>query len=223
MNKQRVNEIILSPESLKYNSDLGVVNELIQSFPYFSTPYIMLSKMLHDENSIYFDKNLKISAAYVGDREILFNYIHSSEKPAPEYLKAFETSESISAKEPVIEPTQIPEIQENQSEKVILMESMPPVLVERELEQVKPSIETTAEIYKEKQQGISTFDLFQYPVSDYFGQYYKKKTKGSLRMNRQLIRNFRILSPVKKVFPTGSMSSNQTKKVRVMGKSRKKN
>ena len=57
MNKQRITEIIAKPENLNYDSDYPLVRELIDSFPYFSTPYVMLSKMLHDENSIYFDHN----------------------------------------------------------------------------------------------------------------------------------------------------------------------
>jgi hypothetical protein len=177
MNKQRVNEIILSPESLKYNSDLGVVNELIQSFPYFSTPYIMLSKMLHDENSIYFDKNLKLSAAYIGDREILYNYIKSREKSVAEIQYVAESSPSVSEPQPIPERISIPEIEENQPESTNEVTVLQPVLGHKEPETIAPSLNAEIEPEKEKLQRGSTFDLFQYPVSDYFGQYYKKNKK----------------------------------------------
>ena len=165
MNKQRINEIISSPESLQYGSDLNVVNELIHSFPYFSTPYIMLSRMLHDENSIYFDKNLKISAAYIGNREILYNYIH--EKAHIEDLKAIES-------QPVVDNLQRPGTEENPP-----VYTVPRQNIEKEKE---PEVVSTDENKILEPQIIkplrnSVFDLLQYPVSDYFGQYYKKGTK----------------------------------------------
>jgi tetratricopeptide (TPR) repeat protein len=75
MNRQRIFEIISAPENIKYEPDLPIVKELIESFPYFPTPHIILAKLLYDENSIYFDKNLKLSAAYIGNREILYHYL----------------------------------------------------------------------------------------------------------------------------------------------------
>ena len=158
MNKQRVNEIILSPESLKYNTDLGVVNELIQSFPYFSTPYIMLSKMLHDENSIYFDKNLKISAAYAGDREILYNYIKTKEK-----------AQIISEQPAAPEQFTTPEIKENPA----IQLSSEPVLADP----VSLSLHSDIQPPKGKTDRTLSLDLLQYPITDYFGQYYKKNKK----------------------------------------------
>jgi len=177
MNKQRVNEIILSPESLKYHSDLSVVNELIQSFPYFSIPYIMLSKMLHDENSIYFDKNLKISAAYAGDREILYNYINSKEKSPEESQDIAETSKSVSESKSQTEPIASTVVEENQPENLVAAESSQPVLTQKDPEPISLSVTSDTEIQIEKPQTHSTFDLIQYPVSDYFGQYYKKNKR----------------------------------------------
>ena len=177
MNKQRVNEIILSPGSVEYNTDLGVVNELIQSFPYFSTPYIMLSKMLHDENSIYFDKNLKISAAYAGNREILYNYIKSKEKRASEIQIAPELKELVSEKHYIPEQITSPVVEENPDENIIEVASDQPVLAQTVPEPVIISISPEKEPRKETSQKSSTLDLLQYPVSDYFGQYYKKNKK----------------------------------------------
>jgi hypothetical protein len=75
MNRQQFLNIIENPVSDK-EQNLSVVKELIESFPYYAAPYVVLSKIFYDDNSIYFDKYLKLSAAYVGDRELLYEYIN---------------------------------------------------------------------------------------------------------------------------------------------------
>ncbi len=117
MNKQRITEIISAPGNLNYDSDYPLVKELIESFPYFSTPHVMLSKMLYDENSIYFDKNLKISAAYIGNREILYNYIHEKhEKIQPEFQEITEAPVALIEQKPAIL------VEEASIEKIIVAE-----------------------------------------------------------------------------------------------------
>jgi len=167
MNKQRINEIISSPGRLQYSSDLNVVNELIRSFPYFSTPYLMLSKMLHDENSIHFDKNLKISAAYIGNREILYNYIHEMSQPA--ISKVAESQPVYNIQETLITGNE----PDNEGSAKIA----PIGFNEKEPGHV-PAIENkTDEPYHVKSSGSPVSGLLQYPMSDYFGQYYKKNQK----------------------------------------------
>lgn len=76
MNKQQLNTILANPANLSYEKDLPIIKEMIESFPYYSGSYIMLARLLHQEKSIYLDKYLKLSAAYIGNRENLYNYLH---------------------------------------------------------------------------------------------------------------------------------------------------
>jgi|GEM_PF-6297398 len=168
MNKQRINEIIASPGSLQYGSDLGVVNELIHSFPYFSTPYLMLSRMLHNENSIYFDKNLKISAAYIGNREVLYNYIH--EKAITDDSKAVDFHPS---DDKLINQ----DTKKDHSSYAVSEHIAPIVPIEKEPEPVSTNESKAIEPQIIKPLGNTVSELFQYPVSDYFGQYYKKSAE----------------------------------------------
>jgi len=80
MNIEHINNIIRRPETLHYEEDLPLVKELIESFPYFAPAYAMLTKMLHADNSVYLDKYLHLTAAYIGDREVLYNYLYPPQK-----------------------------------------------------------------------------------------------------------------------------------------------
>nr|MDQ3073277.1 hypothetical protein [Bacteroidota bacterium] len=79
MNQAEWKRLVKDPASLQYNKDLPLVKELIESFPYFSTSYIWLARMLKDDNSIYMDKYLKLAATYAGDRELLYEFLHKIE------------------------------------------------------------------------------------------------------------------------------------------------
>ncbi len=174
MNKQRITEIIATPGNLNYNSDYPLVKELIESFPYFSTPYVMLSKMLHDENSIYFDKNLKISAAYIGNREILYDYIHKKPEEAIEL-------QGIVEKEPL-------EVSEIVQETTIVTKPIQSIdIVEEVQPQEMESVPAAVQIHEEKESKpisnhINHFhdfgnEILQYPITDYFSQLYKKEPR----------------------------------------------
>ena len=184
MNKQRITEIIAKPENLNYDSDYPLVRELIDSFPYFSTPYVMLSKMLHDENSIYFDKNLKISAAYIGNREILYKYIHENRKNSKQELIEIAAENQLPVEQTDIEK---PEITESAPDMVIIPETAPhqfeaafeePIIAkappEPEPESANPEKEAIPISKKINHFHDFGNEILQYPITDYFSQYYKK-------------------------------------------------
>ncbi|RYD80872.1 MAG: hypothetical protein EOP53_07435 [Sphingobacteriales bacterium] len=77
MNKQRAINIIREPLRMEHEKDLPLIKELIEEFPYFSAPYVLLTKLLSEQKSIYLDKYLKLSASYIGDREVLYHLIHA--------------------------------------------------------------------------------------------------------------------------------------------------
>src|SRR5688500_601468 len=87
MNQQQLNRILDNPANLNYEQDLPVIKEMIESFPYYAGSYIILTKLFHTEKSIYLDKYLKLSAAYIGDREVLYRYLHKQPEPAKEILQ----------------------------------------------------------------------------------------------------------------------------------------
>ena len=80
MNKGQFENIIKHPEHMDYVKDLPLLKELIESFPYFPASYLLMTKLLYREKSIYTEKYIKLTAAYQGDREILYQFLYGDEE-----------------------------------------------------------------------------------------------------------------------------------------------
>lgn len=144
MNKQQLNTILENPANLSYEKDLPIIKEMIESFPYYSGAYIMLTRLLHQEKSIYLDKYLKLSAAYIGNRENLYNYLHQENiNPENEITEA----EPVINKEEVTDHKESIKFEENNTQAAVSSEiqqtETPAELVLEEAEQSKE--EKTAE------------------------------------------------------------------------------
>jgi len=82
MNREEFLKYLESPGQLDKRSILEV-HELLNEFPYFQTAHLMLLKNLHVLGNIKFDSQLKKSAAYIGNRSVLYYLLHKPEKKEP--------------------------------------------------------------------------------------------------------------------------------------------
>jgi hypothetical protein len=55
--------------------DSRLLTALLKNFPYFQTAHLLLAKSLHNQNSIDYNNQLKITAAYATDRKVLHQLI----------------------------------------------------------------------------------------------------------------------------------------------------
>lgn len=76
MDNERFFHMMQSPESMT-QADTKSLFDLIKIFPNFPSAHILLLYNLYNTNSDKFDLQLRESAIYVGDRKILFNFIHN--------------------------------------------------------------------------------------------------------------------------------------------------
>lgn len=76
MQKDIFNNILLDDSKL---ADLPVADLqlLVEQFPYFQTARILLLKKMREEESLAFDRELKNSAVYIGDRAKLYIYLNA--------------------------------------------------------------------------------------------------------------------------------------------------
>lgn len=74
MNKNQFISFIENPDKLS-GADGVLLAELIKNFPYFQTAHLLYAKSLHNENSIHYNNQLKITAAYASDRKVLHRLI----------------------------------------------------------------------------------------------------------------------------------------------------
>jgi len=117
MNLDKFYQYLDNPEELGATS-LAHLSELIEEYPFFQTAQLLYLKNLQVLENIKFNKQLKLTAAYMYDRRFLFEFlnqpIHSSNEgqepasePNPEPLVEFLPEPVVS--EPPPEPTQEPE------------------------------------------------------------------------------------------------------------------
>ena len=78
MNRNQFISYIEDPDKLS-GADGVLLSGLIRDFPYFQTAHLLYSKSLHNQNSIHYNNQLKITAAYATDRKVLHRLITARE------------------------------------------------------------------------------------------------------------------------------------------------
>ena len=70
----------MKPGQLTGKESINTLQEFVEEFPYFQTAHLLLAKSMHEQQHVRYEKQLKLAAAYAGDRKSLYNLIHSLKK-----------------------------------------------------------------------------------------------------------------------------------------------
>lgn len=144
MNREEFISYIKNPARLDKTS-LSEINELLEEFPYFQSGHLLFLKNLHTLDHIRFAGQLKKSAAYLANREILYRLLYDysdleAEDNVEEKIIPSEIPHSISEKETLIEdrPVNIEEGNNNKNIEEIAnkQETEPSVEKEKETETI---------------------------------------------------------------------------------------
>ncbi len=81
MRRENIITFVHDPSKLDQSS-LGELEELLDTYPWFQTAHLLVAKNHHNIDSIKFHEVLRDSAAYAGDRTVLYHLIHSPDKRA---------------------------------------------------------------------------------------------------------------------------------------------
>jgi len=76
--ENKISSLIQNPYIIGKDESIYILN-VLQNFPYFQTAHILYSKSLQNAKSIRFKSQLKKTAIYSGDRNLLFNIINQQE------------------------------------------------------------------------------------------------------------------------------------------------
>lgn len=123
MNRNQFISYVNRPDHLSGNESI-VLAELLKNFPYFQTAHLLYAKSLHNQHSIHYNNQLKITAAYATDRKVLHQLITNQLKPeqVENDLKIIETVAEI-VTEKIVEKVEfveiIEEIEENDTGKTL--------------------------------------------------------------------------------------------------------
>lgn len=63
---------------------LSDINELVSLFPYFQSGHLLLLRTLHMMSDVKFESQLRSSALYIADREVLYNVLNAPLPPSGE-------------------------------------------------------------------------------------------------------------------------------------------
>jgi hypothetical protein len=133
---------LMDPGGNLGKDSLQSLQEYISEFPYFQTAHALLAQTMNEQQHVRFEKQLKVAAAYAGDRNSLYNLIHPkpsrlfSDKPSaidsPFIVKAAEVEldkENIFLEEKSV----IPPSEENKEDLVVpeyVFTPTPPLFVD---------------------------------------------------------------------------------------------
>jgi len=96
MNAQQLLSWMKEPGNLGKEAS-AQLDTLTQTFPYFQTAHLLYIKSLHNENSFLYNNQLKVSAAYVTNRRVLYELI--TRKPAVKEVAAKEVAVAVEKEE----------------------------------------------------------------------------------------------------------------------------
>ena len=80
MNRENFIQAIKEPQSIT-QEEIQPLDQLVAQYPFFQTAQLLLTKGLHNTDSIRYNKQLKKAAAYSGNRKLLFSLISKNTVP----------------------------------------------------------------------------------------------------------------------------------------------
>src|SRR3954464_914083 len=77
LNRQLFLQLLEHPDSVSEQENIAL-KKFTEDFPYCQTGQLLFVKHLHSQQSVHYPEQLKIAAAYVADRKVLYNLIHTA-------------------------------------------------------------------------------------------------------------------------------------------------
>lgn len=89
MSRERFIALVKNP-ALVRAEDAPFLEELLKEFPYFQTAHLLAARCYKVNDSIHLQKQIKIAAAHITDRKVLYNLLENSQPATsvevPEYI-----------------------------------------------------------------------------------------------------------------------------------------
>ena len=111
MQKEQLIHLFQQPSTIDH-AETNELRELLEQYPYFQAARAVRLKGLRNSNSLHYNKELKIAAAYTTDRSVLFDFITSEEfnqNNIAEAIKKQETQQKKQLPEAAPEKEEIPD------------------------------------------------------------------------------------------------------------------
>jgi tetratricopeptide (TPR) repeat protein len=138
VNKSLFISFVEAPEKMS-GTDSILLSDLLKNFPYFQTAHMLYAKSLHNTNSVHYNNQLRVTAAYATDRKILHRLI--TRKAIIEAVEPIEKIEKKNEKkiEEVVIDLIKEEVKQHQIQAVITENIVVPEIIE-EIEETHKNI-----------------------------------------------------------------------------------
>ena len=113
MQKKELTALLQQPSSVN-GAQTAALKEVLEEYPFFQAARAVHLKGLKNENSLHYNKELKVTAACTIDRSVLFDFITSEEFNQDEIANQIKQQEHYQKNIPVFEPEEVKE-ETNQS------------------------------------------------------------------------------------------------------------
>jgi len=137
MNKVQFISYVETPEKMSGNESV-LLGELLKNFPYFQTAHLLYAKSLHNINSIHYNNQLRVTAAYATDRKVLHRLITKQQET--EAIQVPDISTKLSMTE-ILEEKKIEESVINLIKEEVAERKIEPEIIE---EAISPEKENTS-------------------------------------------------------------------------------
>lgn len=104
MTRAQFIEYLHAPEKLNGHS-IDALEKLVREYPYCQTAHLLYLKNLHNQNSIDYEKQLRIASAYASSRKVLYNLIKKKtddRRQAADVKPEVEASVILPKEEPIV-------------------------------------------------------------------------------------------------------------------------
>ena len=106
MQKKEFTALLQEPASVN-PAHTAALMEVLEEYPFFQAARAVRLKGLKNENSLHYNKELKVTAAYTIDRSVLFDYITSEEFNQDEIANQIKQQEQYQKNIPVFDPEEV--------------------------------------------------------------------------------------------------------------------
>ena len=114
MKQEEITYLLQKPAAINFDQTAGL-KEVLQQYPYFQAARAVRLKGLKGVNSLHYNKELKITAAYTIDRSVLFEFITSEEFNQNEIADQIKKQEHYQKNISVFDPEEIGAQEDNLS------------------------------------------------------------------------------------------------------------
>jgi len=163
---------LLQLKGIREKETVSQLEDFIEKFPYCQTSRLLLAKALHDQDSIHYDRSLKLAAAYASNREMLRTLVGKKTEQTEYEFPLPSTSQQYQSAVPVPESLRVSAPESDSVTAAPISGSAPAERKEERFEQWYSEDEISGRAFieqKEKEKLVDPHEMIRQRLSEILG------------------------------------------------------